>query len=346
MEAVDALARPRVHLVGHGRRSGLAGGEALARRLVARHQAQRSGERRGGRREAHEHRHGGEVEAARVDLAGAGPGPVDAEVGEQAAFEGRHFGWIALEQRKLVELGADRPLQATHRVGRQMGLQGLEGGEEFLAEHGQTLAEGRGLGGHVVGAGGEHEVAELRRPPGQSRQRRDRAVAGVGQRAQDLELLDVLGEVARGHPHVDVLVAGQFAELVDPRLHVVAGASLAGPDRIEVDAVLDVLVGGDGLVGHGQTQVALGLGHGDPQLALEQDAPLRAPDGLEGRAGVAFGEDVRNHRNPNLAPIALRANNQSAGARILPAPRGTTRIADWGSRISDWAFGGGAFAFL
>ena len=43
---------------------------------------------------------------------------------------------------------------------------------------------------------------------------------------------------------MDVLVAGQRVELLDPRLHVVAGDPLAGGDRVEVDLVDDVLVGG------------------------------------------------------------------------------------------------------
>jgi hypothetical protein len=43
----------------------------------------------------------------------------------------------------------------------------------------------------------------------------------------DLELFDVLGEVARGHTLVDVLVASQDAELLDASLHVVADDLLA-----------------------------------------------------------------------------------------------------------------------
>ena len=107
-----------------------------------------------------------------------------------------------------------------------------------------------------------------------------------------LQLLDVLGQVARGHPLVDVLVTGERAELLDPRLHVVPGHPLARGDRLQVDLVDDVLVGLDHAVGHVDAEVALRLQHGDPQLPLEHDLVLRRPDRGEVGAGVPGGEDV------------------------------------------------------
>ena len=47
---------------------------------------------------------------------------------------------------------------------------------------------------------------------------------------RDLHLLDVLGQVAAGHPLVDVLGAGERGELLDAGLHVVAGDPLARGD--------------------------------------------------------------------------------------------------------------------
>jgi hypothetical protein len=73
------------------------------------------------------------------------------------------------------------------------------------------------------------------------------------------------------------------------------GDALAGHDGPGIDAVLGLFVGGDGFAGDVQAEVALGLHHGDPEFALEDDAALRGPDGLQGGGGVAFGEDVRNH---------------------------------------------------
>ena len=57
---------------------------------------------------------------------------------------------------------------------------------------------------------------------------------------------------------MDVLVPGERAELLDARLHVVAGDPLAGGDRVEVDLVDDRLVGLDDAVGHVDAEVALG----------------------------------------------------------------------------------------
>ena len=74
---------------------------------------------------------------------------------------------------------------------------------------------------------------------------RQRGRAGRGRRpcgrgparsaVADLQLLDVLGEVAAGHALVDVLVAGEGGELLDAGLHVVAGDPLPRLDRVEVD---------------------------------------------------------------------------------------------------------------
>ena len=68
-------------------------------------------------------------------------------------------------------------------------------------------------------------------------QRGDAAIADQLERGADLQLLDVLGEVARRHALVDVLGARQRGELLDAGLDVVAGDLLALGDRGEVDLV-------------------------------------------------------------------------------------------------------------
>ena len=128
--------------------------------------------------------------------------------------------------------------------------------------------------------------------PGEPGQGRDAAVAQELQRLLDLQLLDVLGQVAGGHALVDVLVAGEGAELLDPRLHVVAGDPLAGGDRVEVDLVDHVLVGLDHAVRHLDAEVALRLEHRDPELPLEHDLVLRRPDLGEVGAGVPGGQEL------------------------------------------------------
>ena len=84
------------------------------------------------------------------------------------------------------------------------------------------------------------------------------------QRVADLYLLHVLGQVARGHPLVDVLVPGQRVELLDPRLDVVPGHPFPGGDAGQVDAVHDGLVRLDDPVGYRDAEVALGPQDGQP----------------------------------------------------------------------------------
>ena len=133
---------------------------------------------------------------------------------------------------------------------------------------------------------------------GELREGRDDAAAHQPQRVQHLELLDVLGQVARGHALVDVLVPGQRVELLDAGLHVVARHALAGVDRVEVHAVDDGLVGGDHLVGVSpaevDAQVALRPQHREPELPLRDDLGLRRPDALHLGGGVTGGKDVRH----------------------------------------------------
>ena len=115
------------------------------------------------------------------------------------------------------------------------------------------------------------------------------------QRQPDLQLLDVLGEVAAGQALVHVLVPGQGVELLDARLDVVPGDPLAGGDGVEVHLVDDPLVVGDHAVRHVDAQVALGSQHGEPQPALQNDLVLGRPQSDELGARVAGGQDVGDH---------------------------------------------------
>ena len=73
---------------------------------------------------------------------------------------------------------------------------------------------------------------------------------------------------------MDVLVAGERAELLDPRLHVVPGDLLAGGDARQVDVLHDGLVVGDHPVRHVDAEILLRSEHGDPQPPLEHDLVL------------------------------------------------------------------------
>ena len=148
------------------------------------------------------------------------------------------------------------------------------------------------------------------RQPGQGG---DGAAAQQLEGLADLQLLDVLGQVAAGHALVDVLVPGQRRELLDPRLHVVAGHPLARGDRVEVDLVDDVAVGLDDPVGYVDAEVALRLEDGDPEAALEHDLVLRRPDRGEVVAGVPGREDVGD-RHVRKSPMARRVAVGCGGA--------------------------------
>ena len=107
------------------------------------------------------------------------------------------------------------------------------------------------------------------RPVRQGEQRRRELEANEFERAKNLELFDVLRQVARGHPLVDVLVPRKFAELVDARFHIMPSGPLATHDRTEVDPILHALVGGNRIVRDRDPQRLLRLHYRNPKLALE-----------------------------------------------------------------------------
>ena len=102
-----------------------------------------------------------------------------------------------------------------------------------------------------------------------------------------------------------LLVAGEAIELLDARLHIVAGDPFAFHDRTGVDLILDLFVSRDRFGGNVETEVALSLHHGDPELAFEDNAALGGPNGLDVGGGVAFGEDVGDHAAEHGPPNAV-----------------------------------------
>ena len=125
------------------------------------------------------------------------------------------------------------------------------------------------------------------------------AVADQLERRADLELLDVLGEIAGRHSLVDLLVAGERAELLDPGLHVVAGDPLPRVDRREVDLVDHGLVGLDRAVRHLDAELLLRPEHGQPEPALQDDLLFRRPELRERRGGVPRRQDIRDELGHN-----------------------------------------------
>ena len=144
-------------------------------------------------------------------------------------------GRVAAEEVEHVLCGAHRALDPAQRVAGAQVFQPVVGDEQLVGGAREALAERGGLGGDVVAAPGQHQLGVLGGAAGQAGEDGDGAVAHVLQRQPDLQLLDVLGEVAAGHALVDVLVPRQRGELLDARLDVVAGDALAGGDGGEVD---------------------------------------------------------------------------------------------------------------
>ena len=101
--------------------------------------------------------------------------------------------------------------RAMHRFQPPIGMQ------HFAAERREPLADRGRLRRHVVRPPGQHQRAVLRHPVGQARQAAGVLLAQEPQRAQDLHLLDVLGQIAARQALMDVLVPSQRAELVDAR---------------------------------------------------------------------------------------------------------------------------------
>ena len=202
------------------------------------------------------------------------------------------FGGVAIEQADLVHASADSAFEAAGRVGVDEVLQIAEAEQEFLAKHGKPFAEGGGLGGDVVGAGRERDIAGLGGALGEGDEGGDGFVADDVEGAEDLQLLDVLGEVTAGHAFVDVLMTGEVAELLDTSFHIVAGDALALHDGSHVDLFQNGFVGFDHAFWHVLAEVALGFEHGHPVLAFEADFAFGGPNGAHGGGGVAISEDV------------------------------------------------------
>lgn len=147
-----------------------------------------------------------------------------------------------------------------------------------------------------MGPAGDDQFAVLTGELAEPGQDRHRAVAHQFQRQPDLELLDILGQVARGHSLVDLLVTGEGVELLDAGLDVVPGHLLALGDRGQVDLVEDALVIGEGRVGYLDPEVLLGAQHRQPQLTFQLHLLLGGPEDSQLRRGVAAGQDIGDAR--------------------------------------------------
>ncbi len=218
-------------------------------------------------------------------------------VAAQATTLGKRFASAADEllvaYRRLEELIARYPLR---------GVKGPVGTAQDMLDL---------LGGDVVRPASHRPLGVGGGQAGQPDQRRDHPVADDLQRGADLQLLDVLGQVAGGHALVHLLETGEGVELLDPGLDVVPGDLLPLGDAVEVDVGQHPFVGGH----HGvqvpspevHSQVALLGEHGHPEQALGDDLVRRRPHLTHLLGGVAGGEHVGYDHDQSCFSAAVAA---------------------------------------
>ena len=119
---------------------------------------------------------------------------------EHPALEVGHLVGVAAQKRQLVELGADGPFQSPHRISPDQFIQVREADHQLLAEHGYALAKGRRLRRNIVGSPGDHQVPMGLSLAPERKKDRGRLVLDHLERPQDLELLDILRQVAAREP--------------------------------------------------------------------------------------------------------------------------------------------------
>ena len=84
---------------------------------------------------------------------------------------------------------------------------------------------------------------------------------------------------------MDLLVPGQRAEFLDPRLHVVPGDPLSRRDALQINIINHIFVRFDDAQGNSHAQIALRAEHRDPQPALHPDLLRRRRVSGGGRIG-------------------------------------------------------------
>ena len=205
-----------------------------------------------------------EVQGAGVDLSDRVQGPVEAQTFGNQALQVLYLPGVPVEEVQLVLLSADRPLEPPKGVVLFQVGDSPVGDQEFLGRRDEPLPQGGGLGHHIVGPAGNHQRRILGRQAGQPGQGGHHPVQDYLETVPDLELFDIFGEVPRRHSLVDLFMASQGAEFLQPGLHVVTGGLLPSPDGSQVNLVDYRPIVGDHRIVDFEAEVPLGFEHGDP----------------------------------------------------------------------------------
>ena len=231
-QSVDPLAAAGVHLVRHRGTANLALLETFGDQVVAGHQPD-AGCHVGRRcRGLGERTDDVQVERAWVDLAGRFQDVGEPETGRDPSLQFVQFVEVTTEQVQHVLAGTHRALDAAHGIASDQVIEPGMRDQQFVGAGGEPLSEGGHLGGDVVAAADDRLVGVSDREVGQPGEHRHHPGTDQLQRLQHLHLLDVLGQIAAGHALVDVFMADQPVELLDPGLDVVPGDPLPIGDRV------------------------------------------------------------------------------------------------------------------
>ncbi len=232
------------------------------------------------------------VDLSRVRLAGNRQGLVEAERRGDAAVQILNPGVIAVEEGQEAGLGAGRPLDAEELQAVDPALDLVEVKHEFITPERRALADSDELGRLEVGVAEAREILPAEGEVGQGVDGPDKAVANVLQGLADQDQVGIVGDVTARGPEVDdrAGVGRGVAEGMDVGHHIVAEPFLVGAGGVEVDR-LDVLSQlGDLAFSDVQTQLALGLGQGNPEASPGGELALRGPEGQHLPAAIAAGQ--------------------------------------------------------
>ena len=206
------------------------------------------------------------IERTRVHLPDRQQHPIEAQVLSNLGFKFTESRGVPTDQIQHVLRRSNWALDATQRVPGEQRFQPVECSEQLVGERREPFAQRGHLGGNIVRASGQRNFVVLDGQLSEPSERRDGFVTNQQQRLPDLQLLDVFGQVARGHALVDVLVSRERVELLDACLHVVAGDPFTLGDRCQVHVVGRSFVRADGVVRDVDAEFALCLEYSDPQL--------------------------------------------------------------------------------